>query len=205
MAIEMNYLYSYIYKRARKNGAKFSWISKAINAVSEATHTEVVFDLALLIPLDEYRRGTLVSFSNTTAEGAGGCRFRISTFSRKEYWDKDIIPGDHEDVLTRLYKACELADVSITGLYNWVQHANPGDIFYGPKHKKYDVFGTALSFISRAKIIKSSKKRGRCSEDCARSIIESEPSLKTKIDFETLTPDDIQLIVRAWRHGTLHL
>lgn len=185
------FLKSYNYKRARKTGAAFNFTSYAINIVSEETHSEAVFEIA-------YKQ---ISFSNTMADGVKGCRFKYITYSHPERWDTDIIPVSKENIIKRIRKACKLADVTPEQLYIWAKTARPGDILHGPNHKKYDFLGTALSFVSRAKVVKSSKKKGRCCEDVMNVILSTEPELAKIVNPEEITPDDARLIVRVWRYG----
>jgi len=180
----MNWLMSYNYARARKYGADFSLVSWLINQVSDDTHSELQFD----------KLWNCVSFSCTNADGAGCCRFKMIGYSNGlAYWDRDEIPCTPEKQLQRIVKACELADVSLKQLQNWLKTAKHGDLLYGKNAVKYDLIGTALSFISRLDIVKSSRTKMRCNEACT-VVIQASDALE--IDPETSTPSDLRQAVR---------
>lgn len=180
----MNHLMSYNYPKARKNGAEFSLVSWLINLVSEQTHSEIRFSAT-------FRN---VSFSCTNADGAGCCRFKMIEYSHgADYWDIDPIPCDYASEQSRILNACRQADVTIDELENWLETAKPGDILYGPNAIKYDQVGTALSFISRLEIVKSSKTKARCCEAVGRVILASD---RLEINPELITPGDLRAAVR---------
>lgn len=180
----MNNLYSYNYPRARTYGAKISIVSWLINLIDDNTHSEFRYSSAY--------KG--VSFSCTNADGAGCCRFKMIQYSHGlMYWDIDPVPCDAAGELKRILEACRMADVSISQLEEWLKTAEYGDVLYGPESIKYDHIGTALSFISRLEIVKSSKTRQRCCEAVGRVILASD---QLEIDPEQITPGDLRRAVR---------
>jgi len=180
----MNYLYSYNYPRARKNGAPFSLISWLIARIGDRTHSEIRFS-------DAYNR---VSFSCTNADKARCCRFKMIEYSSGMLrWDIDPVPCDVAGEMSRILAACRMADVTITQLENWLKTAKYGDVLYGKNAIRYDQIGTALSFISRIEIVKSSPTKQRCCEAVARVILASD---SLDIDPELITPDDLRRAVR---------
>ena len=180
----MNYLYSYNYNRARQNGAKFSTVSWMISWIDDNTHSEYRFS-------EIFKR---VSFSCTNADGAHCCRFKMIEYSHGMlYWDIDPVPCDAAAELSRVLNACRQADVSILELEEWLKTAKPGDLLYGPNAIRYDQLGTALSFVSRLEIWKSSKTKARCCEAVGRVILASD---KLEIDPELITPGDLRRAVR---------
>ena len=185
----MNYLYSYNYKRARQNGAKFSLIGWLISRIDEWTHSEIRFS-------GMFRR---VSFSCTNADKTHCCRFKLIKYSHRERWDVDQVPCSVQNEMKRILKACRLADVPFAELEKWLKTAKPGDVKFGKKAVKYDTWGTALSFISRLKIVKSSTTGQRCCEAVANVIMASD---YMDIDPEEITPGDLRRAVRnRWNVG----
>ena len=180
----MNYLYSYNYKRARQNGAKFSPVGWLINLIDPNTHSEIRFS-------DAFKR---VSFSCTNADKARCCRFKMIEYSHgMQYWDIDPLPVDYATELSRILEACRQADVTISQLEKWLATAKAGDILYGKNAIKYDQIGTALSFVSRLNLIRSSKTKSRCCEAVARVIQRTD---LLDLDPELATPGDLRRAVR---------
>ena len=180
----MNHLYSYNYKRARQNGAKFSPVGWLINLIDPNTHSEIRFS-------DAFKR---VSFSCTNADKARCCRFKMIEYSHgMQYWDIDPVPCDVAGEMSRVLNACRQADVSIEELEEWLKTAKPGDLLYGKNAIRYDQLGTALSFVSRLEIWKSSKTKARCCEAVAR-VIQASDDLH--VNPELITPGDLRQAVR---------
>ena len=180
----MNYLYSYNYKRSRKNGAPFSPVAFLINLIDNQTHSEYRFS-------DAYNR---VSFSCTNADKARCCRFKMIEYSHgMKYWDIDPLPVDAGTEMNRMLNACRQADVTIKELEYWLKQARPGEILHGPKAIKYDQIATALSFISRLNIVRSHKVKQRCCEAVARVIQQTD---LLEVDPEQCTPGDLRRAVR---------
>ena len=180
----MNYLYSYNYPRARENGAPFSPVSWMIALLDPQTHSEHRFS-------DAFKK---VSFSCTNADGAHCCRFKMIDYSHGEdYWDIDPVPCDAGAELKRVLTACRMADVTLSQLEKWLETAKSGDVLYGKNAIKYDQTGTALSFISRLRIVRSSKTRQRCCEAVGNVILSTDI---LDIDPEEITPGDLRRAVR---------
>jgi hypothetical protein len=181
-------LKTYQYKRARKNGAPFSLVSWLTTLRSGGVHSEYRFSA----------RYKGVSFSCTNADKAKCCRFKMIEYSNPEYWDTDPVCATEIKEDDRLIQALRLADVTLKQFDWWLNHAQPGDLIYGPNAVKYDLAGTALSYISHLDIYPSHPLKKRCCEAVANIIIASDPWLCQLIDPEKISPDDLQTAIRQY-------
>ena len=180
------YCKGYNYKRARKNGAKFSLISLLTTLRSRLVHSEYMFS----------QRYKYVSFSCTNADGAKCCRFKMITYSHPERWDSDVVTADDAKEDYRIDLACRVADVTRQELSKWLMVAKDGDLLYGPDAIQYDLMGTCLSYISHLDFYPSHPVKKRCCEAVANIIIASDGWFSQVIDPEKASPDDLQLAVK---------
>jgi len=174
------------YRRARKNGDKFSIVSLLTTLRSEGVHSEYRFS----------KRYKQVSFSCTNADGAKCCRFKMIAYSNMVRWDEDVITCTDEQEDISLDVACRLADVSLSQLTGWLETAKPGDLLYGADAVKYDLTGTALSYISHLDIYPSHPIKKRCCEAVANIMIPAHHWFCQFINPEKISPDDLQIAVK---------
>lgn len=181
-------LKTYRYKRARKNGAPFSLVSWLTTLRSKGVHSEYRFSA-------RYKR---VSFSCTNADGAKCCRFKMIEYTNPEHWDTDPVRATEIKEDDRLVQALRLADLTLKQFDWWINHAQTGELIYGPNAVKYDLTGTALSYISHLDVYPSHPTKKRCCEAVANIIIASDPWLCQLIDPEKISPDDLQTAIRLY-------
>ena len=188
------YLRTFQYKRSRKNGNEFSFISILITLRSRGTHSEFQFS----------ERYNGISFSATLADKARCCRMKnIQYLHGDKYWDCDVITltDAEEDLL--FVEACKMSDVGVDEAKTFAFSKNISEIFCGDKAIQYDTLGVTISHIVRARVWKPDDLKVWCCEAVALLIVSikrydfiDEPLYMGKCD-ET-TPDILQHNVQKY-------
>ncbi len=186
-------------RRAVKFGYKPTKIDRLIMLRSPHVHTEISFST---------RYGG-ISFSSTLRDGVKGCRFKMIEYSHPERWDAVHLPVTAVDEARMFSKACSMAGMSqafpaVVHPDGTVETDSTNGCYYYPSHVKYDLIqGAALSYISKAKIVKPSKTKRVCNRACTDVLVTAHPKVvicNGRVqDYSGWTPSETDGMSRNYR------